>query len=218
MHVMTAVLAHCDAEKLCAPLQSAGLEVVAICPQLSALAALAQRFVPENGQMHTLVDIGSSNTRLIILQDGKVLFHRTISGVGTAALEHAVEVELQVPAPVVRHLVCHVGTNGQKLEGIARAASRMRRIFDKLAESIATELQLTENYITHRYQQQTSADLFLLGGGAAAPGLSEALGTATRRRTNVMTPASLHLECSDSDSPAYVPALACALYAMEAGR
>ncbi len=220
VHVMTVALPHADADKLCQPFLDAGLEVAALYPQVSAIASLVRQLLPADDQLQTIIDIGGEGTRLIILQRDNVLFHRAIPGVGLTPLEQTLRSELGVPQEVASHILRNVGTDTRSAEGLAPAASRIGRIFASMVEAIASELQLTQNYITHRYQQQTATTLLLIGGGAGVPGFAEMLSAATGREALVLIPglfdaAGIAGTDADARSPTYLAALACALYGTE---
>lgn len=217
MHVMSVALPHADADALVNPFLDAGLDVVAVVPQVSALASLVARILPDEDQLHTIIDIGAGGTRLIILQRGAVLFHRGIDNVGTSALQQSVQADLAVPDTVAAHILQQHGIGPSARDGLGASAARVQRRVAGMIETIAAELQLTQNYITHRYQQQTSSSLLLAGGGAAIPGFAEALGAATDRQSTILSPRSFsNLLPPDSrdDSPATVAALAAALYTL----
>lgn len=220
-HALGVALPHAAADQIIAPFREVGLEVVALYPQMTSLAAGAARLVETNEGFLSVIDIGWGGTRLLVMQDGKLLFHRAISAVSLSALHHELGSTLQAPPEVVDHLLRNVGLDAQANTILNGDCSRLHRLLQRSVEVIAGELRLTQNYLSHQYQRTDSGSLLLTGGGAAVPGLAEALGGASGQRTMMLAPALLDPGADAqtrllAERPIFMGAVANALYALEA--
>ncbi|HVX84471.1 MAG TPA: pilus assembly protein PilM [Phycisphaerae bacterium] len=206
-HVMGVSLAHQDADALIDPLLDADLDVVAVCPLPNAVNDFAARFAGPEGDevVHTVIDIGWSATRLTIGQGNRLLYYRTLSDVGVRRLhaEIAAAFSGDAPADVAEHFLQTVGLTPDR----QRAAARP---IEAALDAILQELKLTHAYIGHRYQQFALGGLFLTGGGAAIPGLADALGERLGQDVPVLAP-----QPSATALPHLTPALAAALFCTE---
>jgi type IV pilus assembly protein PilM len=215
-HLMSAALPHAAADALVGPLMAAGFDVAAICPGPACLATLAGRLLTSDAALHAIVDVGWTSTRLLIVHGSQIVFHRTVQDSGVAMLRDEIVKEFKVPAEVAEHLLKEVGLKGAG-DMPAGAAHQLRRLLERAISTIAGELQLTQNYITHRYQQFSLDSLILCGGGAAIPGFPDALAAATKKSTVCLTPASFCTSDPTRAAPVAGPvattALGIALYA-----
>jgi type IV pilus assembly protein PilM len=208
-HVMGVALAHQDADALLDPLLDADLDVAAVCPLPNAINAFAARAAGPEGDevVHTVIDIGWSATRLIIGQGPKPLYFRTLSDVGVRRLHAEISANCSgdAHADVAEHFLQTVGLapDGH------RAAARP---IEAALDAILQELKLTHAYVGHRYQQFALGGLFITGGGAAIPGIAEALG----ERLGQDVPVLSHRASPAVSQPHLTAALAAALFCTEA--
>jgi Tfp pilus assembly PilM family ATPase len=216
-HVMAVALPHAAADTLVEPLLAAGLDVAAICPVPACLASAASKVVASASALHAIIDLGWSATRLLIVHGSQIVFQRTVQDSGLAALRTQVLEAFSCTPEIADHLLREVGHTAGSPHLPPDAAHQLRRVLDRAITTIAGELQLTQNYITHRYQQFTLDSLILCGGGAGIPGLAKALSEAASMPTVTLSPASLMAQppgdAASVSSPLTTIALGVALYA-----
>ncbi len=213
-HVMAVALPHAAADPLVDRLLDAGLDVLSLFPMPLALNALAARALASaDDTVHTLIDIGWTATRFVIGHGPDVLYHRTLDDVGVATLRETLLAAAgdDLPAELADHVLQEVGL---ALDN-SGAAARMRRPLQQAAESIAHELKLTHAYIGHRYQHLSLGQLFLTGGGAAIPGLVDAVGELSGQSAIALSPPAFD-PAATAAWPGLCGALAGALYVEEA--
>jgi Tfp pilus assembly PilM family ATPase len=218
-HVMAVALPHAAAESLIEPLAAGGFDVAAICPGPSCLAALAGKLVAGDAALHAIIDIGWSATRLLIVHGSHVVFHRAVHDSGIDILRSQILQSFSCSNDVADHLLRDVGHSAQSPHLPPAAQQQLHRLLDRTISSIAEELQLTQNYINHRYPQFTLNSLVLCGGGADIPGFADALSKITSMPTVTLTPACIAApgagDASSSASLLLTAAFAVALYAAE---
>jgi Tfp pilus assembly PilM family ATPase len=214
-HVMAVALPHAAADTLVEPLVAAGFDVAAICPVPTCLATMAGKLVASDSALHAIVDIGWSATRLLIVHGSQIVFHRTVQDSGIAVLRARVLEDFSCTPEVADHLLRDVGHSADSPHLPAAAQQQLRRLLERAISTITDELQLTQNYINHRYQQFSLDGLVLCGGGAGIPGFADALSKSTSMRTVTLTPASVSAagDSSSVANPLVTAALGVALYA-----
>ncbi len=213
-HIMAIALPHAATDPLVDLLVDAGLDVLSVFPVPLAFNALAARAAgPADDTVHTLIDIGWTATRFVIGHAGTVLYHRTLDDVGVCALRKAIagaagpDLADDIIDHVLREIGMAIDTSGPR--------GRMSRPLQQAVESIVHELKLTHAYVGHRYQQLSIGAIFLTGGGAAIPGLADALAAMSGQAIHLLSPAALDPDAA-ATSPALCGALAGALYVEEA--
>jgi Tfp pilus assembly PilM family ATPase len=216
-HVLGVALPHDRGHALADPFLAAGLDVSAVVPEAVSVAALTAR-IPAlaPGHLHTLIDLGWSGTRLLVVRDAALLFQRTLDDTSLQDLQGRLARQLALPAESAAHLVFQAGLSEQGDPLPAGARECVARSILATVQTIVGEIRLTQNYIAHRYQQCEPGRLALYGGGAAVPGFAELLAREARQPVQLMHDADLSL-LHDAGPAAgvWVSALAIAFYGSE---
>lgn len=124
----------------------------------------------------TLIDIGASNTSVVIATDGVPQFVRIIPTGGgdlTQALRSGLEIE-QAEAESLKR------TLGLATQVTSAEQQRAVEIIYQITSELLGSLRNTINYFVNTRPQDVVSQIVLTGGGAELRGLREALGEMTR--------------------------------------
>lgn len=152
-------------EKYLNIVKNAGLRVEAMETESQALV----RSLTRSGDPPTLiVSMGALSTELVVVQDGHILFTRSIAA-GGANLTRAIIAEFNLPQKQAEEYKEAYGILEDKLSG--KVAALLKPIIDIVTGEI---LKAIEFYYSH-HQETAVSRVVICGGGAFLPGLSEFL-------------------------------------------
>lgn len=216
-HVMAVGCRHADVEPLLEPCEAEGLVVTGLDAEVDVLMRLVRRAVLTAEGISTVVDVGWTSTRLIVLYQNVAIYRRCLPEDGLKSLAEGIGECIGLGPDVGDHLVSGYFNNPQDLPaGYRKAIEQQARQF---AERLRDELHLSLAYASHRYPDAVVGCVALIGGGAALPGLAELLGESTSMPACVLRTSDL-TDDSAVDLPqgaASLMAQASALAAMAGG-
>lgn len=165
------VLTHDDAEQIIAPLDHAGLRVVALQPEL---AILARRLRARPAEAVIVADLGRTGARLSILCDGVPLYERRCPELALDALADALAAELALD-PEAASLLAQRPIAPPD----ADSASGTDRLLREHADAAVAAIMESARYIGRRFPACSAGRVLLRGGGGLRDGLAEWIETAT---------------------------------------
>jgi len=188
-HVMAVGCRHADVEPLLEPCEAEGLVVSGLDAEVDVLMRLVRRAgLPAEG-ISTVVDIGWTSTRLIVLYQNVAIYRRCLPEDGLKSLAGGVGEYVGLDPDAGEHLVSGYFKDPQDLpDGYRNAIEQQGRQF---AERLRDELHLSLAYASHRYPEAVVGCVALIGGGAALPGLAELLGESTSMTARVLRTSDL---------------------------
>lgn len=186
-------------------LRGAGLDPIAVEPQVTALYSLAATLRPAPGTV-ALIDIGAQTTQLAVLRDGALTHARALLA-GGATLTQAITAKLGLPEADAEEAKCLAGLNDD-------AVARYREV--GLSETVRAALRpWTEELLSalHLYGAESGRPveaIRLAGGGARLSGLERHLAEAAGVPVTLLDRPAL-LPSSEPWDPALATALGLAL-------
>jgi Tfp pilus assembly PilM family ATPase len=227
---MAVACTHADALALIDPFEAEGLDVVA----LDVLpCALARACVPLIGAdsgwaggsgITGIVDIGWSTADLILLNEGVVIYTRSLADSGISRLYQTLGTRLRLEVEVIDYLLAESGLTQPPAAGAAGAggggngASSAAKGPNDAAglivahfEAAVQELQASLKYARHQYPDTPVSQLLLVGGGACIRGVGEHFSRTLGMAARTAAPADL-TQCAPHVAEACTsPALTAAL-------
>lgn len=160
---------HEDASALIASIESTNLTVAGLFTPSTALAASLPP--PKPGATIAAVDIGWSDATFILIGHGSIVFERQLGGCGIGVF--------------VAKLAKSRGLDPARLSAALRKSDgkqgdhpAVREITERMTEAVASELRSSVDYLRGCDGVEPPERIILAGGGAAVPGLPEAVSDA----------------------------------------
>ncbi|HZL38510.1 MAG TPA: pilus assembly protein PilM [Tepidisphaeraceae bacterium] len=187
--VMAVACRHEDAAAILDPLESAGLDVIALDARACALARAAARLTPASRGVTALLDLGWSAATLVLLYQGAVVYERKIPDAGIGKL-HAVLCErLHLEREVADYLLGEASDGGP---AAASAGSQdARTLLSAHLEALSGEASASFAYAAHQYADAGVERVLLSGYGAAIPDAARRLSKLFGVESRTLAPADL---------------------------
>jgi len=208
---------HDDANALLDMFEGAGLKVRALDVQAWAVArAMTSNapVAPGAGGLTPILNLEWNTGTLVVIQDGVVVFERTLLRAGLRHLHETIVETLGLDADVVDYLLTEVGLSSASTEDASQRAlmDAVRERITAYVETISSDLRLSIGYVTKEYDRPAET-LSLIGEAAGIYGLAEAIGAQCGLATQIVSPAGLcESKRAGADSPALTTAYGLAQY------
>jgi Tfp pilus assembly PilM family ATPase len=186
-YVMAAAHKTSDVEATVNTFDAAGLDVIAMDLNVWALArGCSAASANAHGAVIPILDLGWGAATLVMLLRDTVVFHRTVDEAGLATLAAAASQATRLGGELMAGLLDHAAITlaqptatiepdrrdpGLSADLLAQLQDAVRTHCGQLAEEVRASIA----YVTQRYAEPAPAQVLLVGGGAAIPGVAEAL-------------------------------------------
>ena len=191
--VMAAGLDHADATAMMDAFEGQGFDVECLTTHAAAVTAACGPLLDRPGELAAILDLGWTSARVLLLHQTVVVYERALNEFGLAGLVGP------GPGAEAASRLWSEGLSGS-------AAATVKTHFQRLAG----ELRIALSYLANQYSDAELAGLFLTGGGAELPGLTDLLGSILDVPVQAVRPSELD-ECSPTLAspcgPAFVDAV-----------
>jgi type IV pilus assembly protein PilM len=209
--IIAVALRHEDADVMIDPLESHGLEVVAIDAQCWAVHRACRKLFSGDGAV-AILDLGWSASSLYIADQQSILYQRILWDAGVQSLHKAV---------VRQH-----GLDDSAVELMLRAEARSEEaaatlppLIQRYTRLLCDELRTSLAFARHRFPGNWANQLLLCGGGASLSGLAGFLGERLGLTVSIASAAQLveteNRVYDSSELPLLTSAVGLALYGQE---
>jgi Tfp pilus assembly PilM family ATPase len=178
--IMAAACPHAVSEEMIALLESGGLEVAAIDTECAALARVCDATADSFQRVSPVLDLGWRAARLVLLQQGTIVYERRLSEAGLGPLWHAITSQFNLEPRITDYLMTTVGLGPAPGETPDDAddvpqLDEVRHLIGEHFEPMTREILSSLAYAEHQYPAAagTKKSAMIIGGGAGIPGLAE---------------------------------------------
>lgn len=169
---MVYALDHDAAERVLDAVSAAGLDPVAMDADERSLA----RAVAAQADTPVVVDLAWMSARIIVTRQGQVVYQRRLSEAGMSAVHEPLRQRLGLDDAALANAL----DAGDDARGIAAFPLAGRGALRKHIDMLTGEVQASIDYVRREFPDLAVDALILTGGGSTAPGLVDALASATR--------------------------------------
>lgn len=210
--MIAVALRHEDADVMIDPLESRGLEVVAIDAQCWALHRSCRKLFSGEGAV-AILDLGWSAASLHIADRQTILYERTLWDAGVQSLHKAIIRQHRVDESAAELMM-----RGEP-RSEPEAAATLPSLIHPYARLLCDELRTSLAFARQRFPGNWANQLLLCGGGASLSGLggflAERLGLTVSIASASQLLESDKRDIASSDLPLLTSALGLALYGQE---
>jgi Tfp pilus assembly PilM family ATPase len=154
-------------------IESQGLNVLAIEEPSTAMVRGCQYLSDVSTGFTAVIDLGWELARLVILRDNTIVYTRKLSDSGLRRLNRMALEACGGDRDAVEHEIWRVGFDEHSSEDLENAA-----VLDLLGSYVTgaiNEIVQAFSYTTHQYPDAVISRAFVVGGGAAIPGVAKRL-------------------------------------------
>jgi type IV pilus assembly protein PilM len=192
-HVMAVGYKHSAADEFLDTIESAGLNVIALDSNASALTRAC---IPLACSATTaILDLGYSEASLALSQAGLLTYERRMTEAGTKRLTESLRTQLDLTDDEINYVAWDGGFGEPGDRRGAEVFTDARRYIGAHFAPLIHELKLTFSYTEHQYPQAPVKLLLIAGGGAKIPGIAGHLQAALGIDVRVANPADV-VACS----------------------
>lgn len=192
-NVMAVGYKHAAAEAFLNMVESAGLDVVAIDSNASALTRACKPLAVEGTT--AILDLGYAETALALTQGGTLTYERRMSEAGMSGLAESLKKEMDLTDDEIHYIVWDGGFGEPGDRRGAEVFADARRFITAHFAPLIHELKLTFSYTEHQYPKAPVKLVLLVGGGAKIPGIGNHLQAALSTEVRVANPVDV-VACS----------------------
>lgn len=147
-----------------------GLDVVALDTRAWALTRAANLRKQTRAGTTAVLDVGWRGATVALIQDKRVVYQRSLAGAELESLVADLARNTGLPVEAVETLL---STNANSAAGEQRLAEAqdVKPVLHRFFESIASELEASVSYASHRFPESPVSELLVVGGGAGLDGL-----------------------------------------------
>lgn len=206
-YVMAVACAHADADGLLDVVEKAGLDVLAVETQATAVARACGGLLADLSGTGAILDVGWASSQLVMMYQGIVVYQRNLAKCGVDALAKALAKHPQVDASLVEGLL-----SGEGLESCLAAGNEaLAPVIAAYLEALAAELRIPLSYLANQYPDAAAKRLLLIGGGARVQGLAAFLNRSMALDVRVVKASDLGRCDAQAESSGGGPSLAVAI-------
>jgi len=191
--VMAAGCTYADADALLDLFEREGFEVQCLGTHTVALARACEPLLEEVSGASAILDVGWTSSRLVLVYGNVVVYERNLPRGGLRSLVRSLVPRLKLESDDVVDLLWAIGLGGDR-----RAPDTSKEVCDDIRtattahfQDVAKEMRIPFSYLANQYRNAEVKRLFLVGGGAAMPGLKDYLASTTELELWAVMPSDL---------------------------
>ena len=169
--VMAVACPHGTAETVLDPFENAGFDVLALDSQLHGLVRASQREMADDG-ITAILQLGWSAATLVLVADGRIVYHRTMADCGLDRQAKALADVLEMPTESIEAVFKAKTHHGGDLDADEGFYDTIRSVCESGWRQLLAELDAPFTYVRHQYSDAAFKRALLTGQGAAVCGVA----------------------------------------------